>query len=186
MIFTLDSLFQVRSDERVTFVRSFLLFFCLIGASVAVGRTVAYTIFLSKLSPRLFPILFILSAGIGVVTTLLYARFLSRLRLDRLISCTYFLLGIAFLSIWFAQRADANDFYLLMTLVLLVDVALNLGTLQFWSLRSDPSPRPSATRFPIPRSPPPRRSRRRIPSDSDSTGKPSRNCSSPTPKSPRK
>lgn len=89
----------IRDDESAT-VGYFLLFFFLLGAGLAIGRSTTDALFFKRYGIQYLPVMYVLLAGCMMVVTLTYAAFADRLPAERVFRVFFGALLALLLANW--------------------------------------------------------------------------------------
>lgn len=121
-----------RSDGR----RVALLFAYGFGnaAAYVLARTIADSAFLSHIGPEHLPSLYMLSAGIVALSSLVYGQLVQRFRLRQLVNLTLLFLGVSSASMPFVMHRYADSLTVFAIVYLFAQVRGSLGTIQFSAL----------------------------------------------------
>ncbi|CAA9288241.1 MAG: hypothetical protein AVDCRST_MAG26-3899 [uncultured Chloroflexia bacterium] len=130
----LRSLLEVQPGEERRVATMVLYSAAASGGVLAVGMSVADSLFLSRLPPSATPFLFIFPALAIVLNMLLYNRIASRFRLDQLAVGASLLLALGEIIFRLLLATPyRTSFPLLMALNVYTQVAFTLVMLQFWA-----------------------------------------------------
>ena len=123
-------LYSIRPDERARVVR---LFFFAFGnaAAYVIARTVADSAFLYHIGPDRLPPLYMVSAGVVALSTMIYGQLLRRFDMRLMVMQT--LIGFAVLSALtpIAMQLFANSLTVFAVVYLVAQVRGSLGMIQF-------------------------------------------------------
>lgn len=140
MIDQLEKKLLIQPGERRNVVY-FLVFFMLVSAGMAIGRSTADALFLKRLGIEYLPLMYIIQSAVLAAVSLVYAAFADRIPAERFFRALFVTLATLVLASWFAMSTNNSlvypAYYLLYEIaseVLLVHAALymnqNMTTLQ--------------------------------------------------------
>ena len=140
MLEQLDKKLLIQPGERSN-VLYFLLFFMLVSAGMAIGRSTADALFLKRLGIEYLPLMYIIQSMLLAAVSMVYAAFADRIPAEKFFRALFVALIALVLASWFAMSASNTlaypAYYLVYEVaseVLLVHASLymnqNMNTLQ--------------------------------------------------------
>lgn len=127
---------SISPSERRTIALLFVYGFGTAAAYV-LARTIADSAFLSHIGPEHLPSLYMLSAGVVALSSLIYGQLVRRFRLRQLVVMTLLLLGVSSAILPSLMHRFSNSLSVFAMVYLLAQVRGTMGTIQYATLLNE-------------------------------------------------